>query len=255
MVKRWRWPFIALLVVTSGCSAILGFNDGEPLDGADAGGDSGDDRSAAADTGIDSTVDSHVDARLDAPTDAPADVVAEAKVDADADADATVDAGPKQAFETIGVFNGRLDAPGVPGAGGLAAGDARCMEEAQASFPGRTFVAWLSTAAITANSRVAGGGPWYVGATYLGTPTELATGTLQTPLNKGPAGEAVPAPLGVWTGTAENGTSAMEVCDDWTAPAGPADGEIGTGGGGAGTWTYAAVRLCNTAFHLYCFEK
>ena len=81
------------------------------------------------------------------------------------------------------------------------------------------------------------------------------TGKLHTPLKKGPAGEAIPAPLGVWTGSTEVGASALGVCLDWTTTAPGPTGGIGTSGGADGTWSYAVDRGCNFFFHLYCFEK
>lgn len=250
-----RWLIAALLVLATGCSAILGFEDGElAVDGED-GGDAGALR-ADAEIRVDASEasrDAGVDSRFDAPVDAPADAPADALVDAPVDA--PVDAGPKQAFETSGIFNGRLDKSGVPGAGGLAAADQRCMEAAQATFPGRTFVAWLSTAAISAISRVAGGGPWYVGASYLGGELQLKTGTLKTPLNRDPQGVQIAGAVGVWTGTDEVGTPALSVCSDWSTIASNVGAEIGTSGGADGTWTYAADRPCSYLFHLYCFEK
>ena len=247
-----RWLMAALLVVATGCSAVLGFEDGElAVDGEDGGALRADaeirvDASEASrDASVDSRFDAPVDSRFDAPVDAPADALV----------DAAVDAGPKQAFETSGTFNGRLDMSGVPGAGGLAAGDQRCMEAAQATFPGRTFVAWLSTAAISAISRVAGGGPWYVGASYLGGELQLKTGTMKTPLNRDPQGVQIAGAVGVWTGTEEVGTPALGLCSDWSTIASNDGAEIGTSGGANGTWTYAANRPCNYFFHLYCFEK
>lgn len=202
-----RWLVAALLVVATGCSAILGFEDGElAVDGEDGGA-----LRADAEIRVDASEasrDAGVDSRFDAPVDALVDALVDAPVDA------AVDARPKQAFETSGTFNGRLDMSGVPGAGGLAAGDQRCMEAAQATFPGRTFVAWLSTAAISAISRVAGGGPWYVGASYLGGELQLKTGTMKTPLNRDPQGVQTAGPVGVWTGTEEVGTPAFGLCSD-----------------------------------------
>ena len=162
----------------------------------------------------------------------------------------------KQAFETPLTFNGRLDANGVAGAGGLAAGDARCNEAAQAMFPGRMFVAWLSTSVTPAKARLTVGASWYVGATLLGGITELTTGTLKTALNKGPDGSAVPTPLGVWTGTEGDGTENVGgTCSDWTSNSSGVSGEVGSSGVSGTLWTYAVTRSCDTPYHLYCFEK
>ena len=244
-----RWPLAALLVVATGCSAILGFDEGElVVDGAD-GGDEGAIRDDAP-SGTDATRDAAVDVRD------VRDVRDARDASADAPVDALVDAEPKQAFETSAVFNGRLDAFGVAGAGGVAAGDQRCMEAAQASFPGRTFVAWLSTAAVSAESRLAGGGPWYVGGVLLGELIDLKASQLKTALDRNPEGvQIVAAPIGVWTGTDVDGKPAPLQCNDWSTPASNVGGEVGTTGGAGGNWTYSATRTCNLAFHLYCFEK
>jgi hypothetical protein len=227
-------------------------------DASDDAGDASDDAEDASDEAEDASDEAGnaSDASADA-SDASADA-SDASADAgdasDASADAS-DAGPKQAFETPTTFKGAFDPPGLVGPGGLAAADARCMEAAQATFPGRTFVAWLATAGTSAPARLGGGGPWYVGAVYLGSLAQLTAGNLQTALDKAPDGTAVPAPLGVWTGTEANGTAAIDRCNDWTSSAAAASGQIGTGGGGGDTWTYAATRTCSSAYHLYCFEK
>lgn len=260
MVTRRRLApfgvFVALLGC-SACAAVLGFEDGtlvSPEDGTEAGADARGDRDvdpdapstaesgAASEAGKDGSLDAQADA------DADADVIVEAGLDA-------ADAGHKQAFETPLVFNGRLDAPGVAGAGGLAAGDARCNEAAQAAFPGRTFKAWLSTTSTSAASRLVGLGPWYVGDAYLASLAELKTANLHTPLHQDPSGAAVGAPLGVWTGTDIDGTYALSACSDWTSAASNVSGEIGTGGGGGTAWTYATARSCDVGYHLYCFEQ
>jgi hypothetical protein len=253
-----RARLVAGLVVcgaaSASCASILGFEDGtlggdggsvgaSPEAGADGVGMLGAD--ARGDGALGSDALSGFDAAVDAPIDG-------ASVDA---ADAGGDAGPKQAFETPLTFNGRLDANGVAGAGGVAAGDARCHEAASATFPGRTFVAWLSTASASAASRLAGGGPWYVGATFLGGVTELTTGTLKTALDKAPNGAAVPSPLGVWTGTEGDGTANAARCTDWTSIMNADAAEIGTSGASGIFWTYATMRSCDLAYHLYCFEK
>lgn len=263
MRRRATRPLLGLAALVAcgtglaACAAVLGFEDGtlsaDDAEAVEAG------RDAQGEGSLDATVDGDAnvspDGASDGSVDADAKLDAELDAEADADADASADAGTKQAFETPLVFNGRLDANGIAGAGGLAAGDARCMEAAQAAFPGRTFVAWLSTSATSAASRLAGGGPWYVGNTLLGGLAQLTTGTLKTPLHQGPTGVASPAPLGVWTGTMGDGTFSLSSCTDWTSVASGVAGEIGTGGGGSDTWTYATQRSCDSAYHLYCFEK
>ena len=176
--------------------------------------------------------------------------VVDAHVDADVDATTT-----KQAFETLLTFNGRLDQSGVPGAGGLAAGDQRCMEAAAAKFPGRTFIAWLSTAAIPAPSRLDQAGQWYVGDTLLGGINELTHGMLKTPLDRDPDGTQITNAAGVWTGTDDIGASYLLQCNDWSTPAGNVNGGAGSTAGMGGNWTYGVTRTCNFAFHLYCFEQ
>jgi hypothetical protein len=262
MRRRLLPPLLSLGVLvaagafSAACAAILGFEDGS-LAGAEDDAEAG--RDAQSEAGLDAALgrdaDGSSEAQSDAPSDAPAD--ADGGVDAalDAPLEASPDAGTKQAFETPLAFNGRLDAIGIPGAGGVAAGDARCMEAAQATFPGRMFVAWLSTSGASAASRLVGAGPWYVGNTYLGGIAELTSGGLKTPLHQGPDGVASPLPLGVWTGTSPDGTYAGAACTDWTSAASGVSGEIGTGGGGGDTWTYATARACDSTYHLYCFEK
>jgi hypothetical protein len=235
---------------SASCAAILGFEDGTL--GADGGAigtrsEGGPDGPGAP--GADSGSDAALDGALSTDALAGGDA-ADAALDAAGD-----DAGTKQAFETPLTFNGRLDANGVAGSGGLAAGDARCHEAALAKFPGRTFVAWLSTSTKSAASRLAGAGPWYVGATYLGGLTELTTGSLMTPLDKTPDGAAIVAPAGVWTGTEGDGTANAAICTDWTTISSGISAEIGSSGVSGTFWTYGTLRTCDSTYHLYCFEK
>ena len=254
---RWTPParLLAGLVVagtmTASCASMLGFEDGTlAADGGNSGtgSEGGPNPDAGDGAGGNPSSDGAVDGAVAA--DAPASGDA-----ADAALDAAVDAGPKQAFETPLAFNGRLDANGVAGTGGFAAGDTRCQEAALATFPGRTFIAWLSTGSATAASRLAGGGPWYVGANLLGGLIELTTGTLMTPLDKAPNGAAIPTPIGVWTGTEGNGTANAARCFEWSSINSADAAEVGTSGATGGFWTSAALRSCNVAHHLYCFEK
>jgi len=242
--------------MTASCASILGFEDGSLV--TDGGGGT---PGSVSEGGSDGNGGPDTDARADGAAQADALAGGDGANGGDAN-DATADgtAGEggttKQAFETPLVFNGRLDANGVAGAGGLAAGDARCNEAAQAMFPGRMFVAWLSTSATPAKSRLTAGASWYVGATLLGGLTELTTGALKTTLNKGPDGSAVATPLGVWTGTEGDGTENVGgTCTDWTTMSSGVSAEIGTSGASGIFWTYATLRTCDSTYHLYCFEK
>lgn len=256
MKRAW---ITAFLLASSGCSAILGFEEGVPYDDAalpagDGGADSTPDASA-----LDGAADGAADAQnaLDAPLDThDAHDAHDAGLDATNDAATDAASALTQAFETPLVFNGRLDAPGVPGAGGLAAGDARCMEAAQSTFPGRTFKAWLSVPGTSAASRLAGGGPWYVGNTYFASLVQMTTST-ETPavLDKAPDGTPVTVQLGVWTGTDVDGTPTPVTCSSWTDLTNASNGEVGTSGGASFAWTYAVTRTCANAYHLYCFER
>jgi len=204
---------------TASCASILGFEDGSLVtDGGGSGPGTG------SEGGLDGTGGPGIDAGGGdgaMPSDALAGgdgAGADASDANDAALDGTSEGGTtKQAFETPLTFNGRLDANGVAGTGGFAAGDARCNEAAQAMFPGRSFVAWLSSSVTPAKARLTAGAQWYVGATLLGGITELTTGTLKTALNKAPDGSAVPTPLGVWTGTEGDGNENVGgTCTDWT---------------------------------------
>jgi hypothetical protein len=250
------WSCIVLAAGSAACSSILGFEPGTLAeDEAGLGSESGAGIDGAGLPGSEAGLDGSIAPGVDAANEGGNEGGKDAEAGAEAGLDAGVDAGPKQAFETALTFNGRLDKQGVAGVGGLAAGDARCMEAAQAAFPGRTFVAWLSTAGTSAASRLVGGGPWYVGNTFLGTYTDVTTSKLKTMLHSDPTGAAVGSPLGVWTGTNGMGTAEPGTCNDWTSNTAAFSGEIGTGGGGADTWTYATQRSCDTTYHLYCFEK
>jgi hypothetical protein len=188
------------------------------------------------------------------PTDANA---ADTSAPVDAPGTDAADAAPqnKQAFVTNGHFMGRLDASGVVGTGGVAAGDARCMGEAATAFPGRTFKAWLATTGATASSRI-GTGPWYVGANLLGGITELTTGTLKTTLNLTPTGVVLTTADTVWSGT--NGDGTLDTggdCVDWTSILISDLGQAGTVTGSDTFWTAADEQGCDATRRLYCFEQ
>jgi hypothetical protein len=162
--------------------------------------------------------------------------------------------GPKQAFVTADVYDGRFDpADGGTSGGGVAAADMRCDEAAASAFPGRTFTAWVATSGASAPSRL-GTGPWYVGGALLGGKTELTTGALATLLDKTPQGATLTTSQGAWTGTDDKGAYNL-ACNDWSSALSADSGEIGTVGGTSGVWTAAVVRTCEGTYHLYCFEN
>jgi hypothetical protein len=252
---------VACGTASASCASILGFEDGSLA--TDAGNigpssESGAGSDGAGGPGAEGGGDAALDAAMQTDALSGGDAADAGDVGLDSGnvgLDSGADGGTKQAFATTLTFNGRLDAPGVAGAGGLAAGDARCNEAALAAFPSRTFVAWLSTSGTSAASRLTGGGPWYLGPTLLGGLTELTTGNLKTLLNKAPDGSAIPLPSGVWTGTEANGTANAETCTDWTSMGSAVSAEIGNSGATGIFWTYATARSCDVTYHLYCFEK
>ncbi len=176
--------------------------------------------------------------------------------DVDATNDAGTDAGTplKQAFATSKMWNGLLGAEGGAPMG-VAAGDARCMELAAASFPGRKFHAWLATETAPAKDNIKGSGPWYVGTNKLGEIKLLTSaGTLLTEwlTESGlPRGSTL-----VWTGTDTLGDPVAGAnCKNWGSNGMGDNGAVGLTVGQDGFWTASTQNSCEALHPLYCLEE
>lgn len=148
--------------------------------------------------------------------------------------------------------------------GGLAGADQVCGMHALGKFhPSRTFVAWLSTGAVSAKSRVEATTFAYVdrdGNAIAASFGDLLDGSLLEPIvrdeNGDPvvAGDNCSADSAVWTGTNELGDPAAEHCGDWVVPNLAA--QVGNPTRADQRWTKDCVLGCTTGpMRLYCIEK
>ena len=154
---------------------------------------------------------------------------------------------------------------GLPGCGGgacadgLAGGDAICSQRAREAELGGTWVAWLSTSAVAAETRLgAGSGPFVLASSGVRMVTSdreallnTASLDLRSAISQDEFGDPV-AP-GVWTGTNADGSSAAATCLDWTT----SGGRWGMAGDSTETgigWTNDGTASCDVPLHLYCFE-
>jgi len=146
--------------------------------------------------------------------------------------------------------------------GGLANADAICAARATAaSLPG-TYVAWLSTSAVNATTRL-GSARGFVrvdGKPFANTVADIVANKIWNPIRLTESGVDVAAgvlpgtsTLTVFTGTQGDGTFASGfTCDDFTLTTGSARrGEVA---GGPETWTARQNSNCSTSRRLYCFQ-
>ncbi len=129
---------------------------------------------------------------------------------------------------------------------------------------GRTYRAWLSTMAASADSRLVHGAARYVRAdtssqTLANDWSGLVSGTLALNIDVDETGQDVPASEVAWTGTHPDGTSDELSCAGWTSSA---PGDLAAAGranwvdadAGGGVWTDGADTPCDQLAHLYCIE-
>jgi hypothetical protein len=141
--------------------------------------------------------------------------------------------------------------------GGLAGADTICNNRARdASLPG-TFVAWLSTATVTAPSRLGSARGWFRpppdGLPFADSVASLLAGEVLYPLGVTETGAVAPLST-VATGTNDDGTLGS-TCGDWTGGPPGARPTLGTAGRGAG-WSADPTALsaaCTNPFRIYCF--
>jgi cysteine-rich repeat protein len=148
--------------------------------------------------------------------------------------------------------------------GGLVGADQLCATHADGKFhPSRTFVAWLSTTAVSAKSRLAPTTFSYRnvdGDVIAATPDDLLDGTLLLPIATDENGDVVDgdatcvAESAVWTGTTELGEPAPEHCGDWVV--GNLGAQVGNPMVTDQRWSKDCVLSCFAGpMRLYCIEK
>ncbi len=133
-----------------------------------------------------------------------------------------------------------------------------CQTSADAASLGGTWVPWLSTAGLSAKSRVMGTGPWKTlgGVTIFSNAAQLGT-TPSTTTITDETGVLMSVFERVWTGTANGGSSSGLTCLSWSTSTYSTSSSLGTVGrtGTALEWTDYEYRQCDTNAHVYCFEQ
>lgn len=164
---------------------------------------------------------------------------------------------PLRVFVTSAVYPATAAAPSMA--------DMLCTNAAQATYPGRKFVAWTSMNNTPAADRLGDHDRPYarVDGKRVGNNTQdLLDGALQNPINVDQFGvEYTGASEGspcenpanyAWTGTGFNGLGKPPDCNGWmdvtqTALVGKLDRVDGT-------WTDACPFTCSATLRLYCIE-
>jgi hypothetical protein len=161
-------------------------------------------------------------------------------------------------FVSSAVVQGsQIDATGI---GVLPAADMVCNNYAMDAMLSGTYVAWLSTTADNAASRVVDA-PYYRtdGVQVAAGLSELLSSSsspLLAPIDRNERAGQVGAGTPVWTGTNASGDlNTTAHCTDWTGAGGRSDdGAFGAVGALDGAWTNADTMLCSGTASLYCFQ-
>lgn len=236
----FRWLFATALL--SGCNALTGA-DGLVATNQELPGDERDERDDAGPV----APYQHRDASR--PNEAGSAGDAGAADDASlpaSDAGADGDAGRKRVFATSVQTNANL--------GGLAGGDAKCMQIASTAGLGGTWTAWLSTSTKNAIQRMTGAGPWYLTTGELAvTRAQLTSPPISHRIERDEMGKLVTGL--VWTGTDIDGTFLDDDCVDWTSSSNQNHAATGDSHVTDEPWTAATPAGCGEPHRLYCFEQ
>ncbi len=141
-------------------------------------------------------------------------------------------------------------------AGGLAAFDEACAEEASAAGLRGTFLAAVATSTASAASRFdLDGEPWVntLGQVVIAEPQDLASGSFDLSAAIAWDAQGSPAVERVWTGADAPNEIGAQTCGDW------ASDSSGAAVVGAPTsvaeWFSNVVDLCSLDFGVYCLEE
>lgn len=125
--------------------------------------------------------------------------------------------------------------------------------------PSTKIVAWLSTLARPAASRVIGDGPWRLpqpdgtpGPLVASTKQALLSGVLTNAIGRNQRGEVYN--INVWTGTAADGSFTTDTCAGWTNAASGRNGRVGLSSESNSQWTDNRSLDCSNVYALYCFQ-
>jgi hypothetical protein len=153
-------------------------------------------------------------------------------------------------FVSSTVFGGNLS--------GLTGADSICQDLAEAAGLPGVYKAWLSDSTASPSTRfVRSTGPYRLvnGTKIADNWTDLTNGSLDAPINRTQAGNAVGDSNLVWTHTQTDGSAldGANHCGNWATATG--DGDVGTDAASDATWTVNGFAACNTGHHLYCFQQ
>lgn len=158
-------------------------------------------------------------------------------------------AAPNLVFVTSSMQDGAL--------GGLAGADAICQQRAaDAGLPG-SYVAFLSTSAVNAISRLAGSRGWVRpdGQPVIDTASDLTNQRAWYPIALDETGHDVRAIVpGAWTGTLFDGTvDDLHDCAEWTDGSNAIEGALGMASATGAVLVDAGADSCDVPHRLYCF--
>ena len=156
-------------------------------------------------------------------------------------------------FVTSTFMNGNL--------GGQAGADTECASlAAVAKLPAGTYKAWLSSSTLNAVTKM-GSARGFVrtdGKPFADRIADITAGKILHSLNLDENGSDV-QPTGVWTGTADDGTTVTNsTCVDWTSSSNSDNGAVGLTTRGPGGWSDEfggpGGAACGQTPKLYCFD-
>lgn len=140
--------------------------------------------------------------------------------------------------------------------GGVEGADAACAERAEAAGLPGTFVAWLSTSAVSARDRLGAANGWIntQGNPFADRAEELlGASQVYYPIAFDENQQRVTAPVA--TGTSADGSAANQNCQDYTSKSAADALVTGDPTGGSVVWTAENDgAACDAEYHLYCFE-
>ncbi len=156
--------------------------------------------------------------------------------------------GEKLAFVTEAQFDGKFGLA----AGGLAAADKICNDEARVAGRSGDFRALLCINGTSGVGRLSQG-PWRLqDGALVPTRTELISlGNVN--INRSAAGR--PQSGKAWTGCDDLGQPHPDNCQNWANGTDAANGHAGLIGGPNGTWIANESTGCQEVRHLYCLEN
>jgi hypothetical protein len=238
--RRWLFGVCALL---AGCNLLSGATD--LVTGVDPGVigdvDAGFDGSLAPDGDISSV---GPDGSRDAMTTNDQGPL----LDAALDQDASLPDGGRYVFVTAAQTSGDL--------GGVVGADKTCTMFAASAGLGGVWMAWVTTAASPASSRLTSVGPWYLvtGERVAATKSTLmGATTLDRPIDRDAHGvQQINSP--VWTGLPIGGSAGGD-CSNWTSTFVATNGGTGDTQYASFAWQQSGSAACSTAHRLYCFEN